>query len=128
MEKVKVILITIVVIVAIAACIAGYFIFARPWAKFDAKFRNDIRQEYIIQDANTRISTYEWFYDQYEQIEATRRNAEIAKGTPEERGILMVLSSMIGEYNSRARMEHTRAQWMPKDLPYQIELEVEELR
>lgn len=121
MSKLKAVLI-------IVACIAGYFLLARPWAEFNADFINDIRQEYIIQDADKRIANYEWFYDQYEQIEATRRNAEIAKGTAEERGILMVLSSMIGEYNSRARMEHTRAQWMPKDLPYQIELEVEELR
>lgn len=122
MSKLKAVLITIAVVLIIVACIAGYFLLARPWTEFNADFINDIRQEYIIQDADKRIANYEWFYDQYEQIEATRRNAEIAKGTPEEKGILMVLSSMIGEYNSRAMMEHTRAQWMPKDLPYQIEL------
>ena len=122
MGKLKIFLICIVLVLIIAICVAAYFMLARPWAEFNADFINDIRQEYIIQDADKRIANYEWFYDQYEQIEATRRNAEIAKGTAEERGILMVLSSMIGEYNSRARMEHTRAQWMPSDLPYQIEL------
>lgn len=121
MNKLKAVIITVAVILVIAAFIVGHFMLARPWARFKADFINDIRQEYIIQDADKRIANYEWFYDQYEQIESTRRNAELAKGTPEERGILMVLSSMIGEYNSRARMEHTRAQWMPADLPYQIE-------
>ena len=87
--------------------------------------QGDIEQEYIIQDARTRVSTYEWFYDQYEQIQATQLKAQIARGTEEEAGIQMVLASMIAEYNAMARKEHTRAQWMPTDLPYQIEMEVE---
>lgn len=52
--------------------------------------------------------------------------AEIAKGTPEEAGIRMVLASMIADYNAMARKQHTRAQWMPSDLPYQIEISLEE--
>lgn len=126
MDKIKAILITVIVLFVIAACVVAYFVFARPWARFDADFRNDIRQEYIIQDAEVRITTYEWFYDQYEQIRATMLKAEIAKGTPEEAGIRMVLASMIAEYNAMARKQHTRAQWMPSDLPYQIEISLEE--
>ena len=116
MDKIKAILITIIVLFVIAACVVAYFVFARPWARFDADFRNDIRQEYIIQDAEVRITTYEWFYDQYEQIRATMLKAEIAKG----------LASMIADYNAMARKQHTRAQWMPSDLPYQIEISLEE--
>ena len=89
--------------------------------KWNAQRVNDIKQEYVIQDARTRVQTYEWFYDMYEQIKATRRKAEIAKGTPEEKGICMVLEGMIAEYNAKANMKYTKAQWMPKDLPYQIE-------
>ena len=126
MDKIKVILITIIVLLVIATCVVAHYVLARPWAKFDAKFKNDIKQEYIIQDADTRIATYEWFYDQYEQIQATRLKAEIAKGTQEESGIQMVLASMIADYNAMARKQHTRAQWMPSDLPYQIEISLEE--
>jgi hypothetical protein len=89
--------------------------------RWNARRVNDIKQEYVIQDARTRVQTYEWFYDMYEQIKSTRRKADIAKGTPEERGIRMVLEGMISEYNAKARMKYTKAQSMPQDLPYQIE-------
>ena len=56
----------------------------------------------------------------YHQIKATRRKAELAKGTPEERGIRMVLEGMIEEYNAKSRMTGTRAQWKPRDLPFEI--------
>lgn len=114
----------IIAALVIVLIIVAYYAFAPAIARVDARVRGDIEQEYIIQDARTRISTYEWFYDQYEQIQATELKARIAKGTEEEAGIRMVLASMIAEYNATARKEHTRAQWMPTDLPYQIEMEV----
>ncbi len=120
--------IVIAIIVAIAVIVGGtliYWAVGPVIAKVDARVQGDIEQEYIIQDARTRVSTYEWFYDQYEQIQATELKARIAKGTEEEAGIKMVLASMIAEYNSMARKEHTRAQWMPTDLPYQIEMEAD---
>ena len=86
----------------------------------NAKRVNDIRESYITQDADVRVNSYEWFYDMYYQIQATKRKAEIAKGTPEERGIRMVLSGMIEEYNAKSRMIGTKAQWKPKDLPFEI--------
>lgn len=120
--------IVIAIIVAIAVVIGGvllHWAIGPAIARIDARVQGDIEQEYIIQDARTRVSTYEWFYDQYEQIQATELKARIARGTEEEAGIQMVLASMIAEYNAMARKEHTRAQWMPADLPYQIEMEVE---
>lgn len=119
------VLIGIIAALVIVLIIVAYYAFAPAIARVDARVRGDIEQEYIIQDARTRVSTYEWFYDQYEQIQATELKARIAKGTEEEAGIRMVLASMIAEYNAMARKEHTRAQWMPTDLPYQIEMEVE---
>jgi hypothetical protein len=105
--------------IGIAAVLA---LFSAPFFhRWNAKRVNDIKQEYIIQDANVRVNTYEWFYDMYEQIEATRRKAEIAKGTPEEKGIRMVLASMISEYNAKSKMTMTKAQWKAADLPYFIE-------
>lgn len=115
----------IIAALVIVLIIVAYYAFTPAIARVDARVRGDIKQEYITQDARTRISTYEWFYDQYEQIQATELKARIAKGTEEEAGIRMVLASMIAEYNAMARKEHTRAQWMPADLPYQIEMEVE---
>lgn len=119
------VLIGIIAALVIVLIIVAYYAFAPAIARVDARVRGDVEQEYIIQDARTRISTYEWFYDQYEQIQATELKARIAKGTEEEAGIRMVLASMIAEYNATARKAHTRAQWMPTDLPYQIEMEVE---
>lgn len=115
----------IIAALVIVLIIVAYYAFAPAIARVDARVQGDIEQEYIIQDARTRISAYEWFYDQYEQIQATELKARIAKGAEEEAGIRMVLASMIAEYNAMARKAHTRAQWMPTDLPYQIEMEVE---
>ena len=119
------VLIGIIAVLVIVLIVVAYYAFAPAVARIDARVQGDIEQEYIIHDARTRVSTYEWFYDQYEQIQATELKARIAKGTEEEAGIQMVLASMIAEYNAMARKEHTRAQWMPADLPYQIEMEVE---
>ncbi len=93
--------------------------------RWNARRVNDIRQEYIIQDARVRVQSYEWFYSMHDEIKATRKKAEIAAGTPEEKGIRMVLESMIAEYNSKSRMMNTKAQWKAMDLPYQIELSYE---
>ena len=124
-DKAKIIIAILVAAVLIIGGTAIHWLLGPTIARIDARVKGDIRQEYIIQDARTRVSTYEWFYDQYEQIQATELKAEIAKGTEEEPGIRMVLASMIAEYNAMARKEHTRAQWMPEDLPYQIQLEAE---
>ena len=115
----------IIAALVIVLIIVAYYAFAPAIARVDARVRGDVEQEDINHDARTRISTYEWFYDQYEQIQATELKARIAKGAEEEAGIRMVLASMIAEYNATARKEHTRARWMPTDLPYQIEMEVE---
>lgn len=114
-EKVLLIIIAILGLVILMVSISP------AYHRWNARRVNDIKQEYVIQDARTRVQTYEWFYDMYEQIQATRRKAEIAKGTPEERGIRMVLEGMISEYNAKARMRYTKAQWMLRDLPYSIE-------
>lgn len=96
-------------------------LFTPLFHRWNARRVNAIKQAYIVQDANVRVNAYEWFYDMYEQVEATRRKADIAKGTPEEKGIRMVLSSMIAEYNAKSRMTATKAQWKAADLPYYIE-------
>lgn len=109
-------------IILIVICVAVVILLATPFFhRWNAQRVNDIKQEYIIQDANVRINTYEWFYDMHEQIEATRRKAEIAKGSPEEKGIRMILASMISEYNAKSKMTMTKAQWKAADLPYFIE-------
>jgi hypothetical protein len=89
-----------------------------------AKFTNDNRTPYILQDARKRIADYEWFYDMYAQIEATSLKFRIAKEQKleEATGISMVLASMISEYNARSRMQ-TRSMWKAEDLPYEIEME-----
>ena len=124
-DKAKIVIAIIVAIVVVVGMVLLHWTIGPAIARIDARVQGDIEQEYIIQDARTRVSTYEWFYDQYEQIQATEMKAQIARGTEEEAGIQMVLASMIAEYNAMARKEHTRAQWMPTDLPYQIEMEVE---
>lgn len=99
----------------------GIFTMTPMFHRWYAVYTNDIKEPYIVQDAHIRVSTYEWFYDMYGEIEATRKKAQIAAGSQEEKGIRMVLEGMIAEYNAMASKKATRAQWMPTDLPYKIE-------
>lgn len=84
--------------------------------------------------ATTVISNYEWFYDQYNQIEAMRMNiASISetintcKGEERQRkntelqGLKLVLNNSIAEYNSKSR-QITRKLWKSETLPYQLEM------
>jgi hypothetical protein len=73
-----------------------------------------------VTSPNAIIQNYEYFYSMNAEIDATKRKAVIAKGTEEEKGIKMVLESMIAEYNAKSRMI-TRNMWKAQDLPYQIE-------
>jgi len=111
----------LIVILALAV-LAGIvrLAYSVGFARWHARRVNDIRQEYVIQDANKRIAGYEWFYAQYNEIEATRLKAEIAKGTQEETGIRQVLASMIAEYNAKADSVMTVGQWRASDLPNHI--------
>jgi hypothetical protein len=63
---------------------------------------------------------YQWFYDQYNAIQAQQANYNSANGSPEQSGMKMVLNNSIAEYNSRSKQIH-RNLWKPTDLPYQLE-------
>lgn len=76
-----------------------------------------------VVNANAIIYNYEWYYDQWNQIQATRANLFVLEpSSVEYTGTVMVLNQMIGEYNSKSS-QITRNLWMPKqDVPYQIPL------
>lgn len=68
------------------------------------------------------VSNYEWFYDQYNSIQAQTANYRaLPENAVERQGMLMVLNNNISEYNSKSK-QITRALWKAKDLPYQLEL------
>jgi hypothetical protein len=80
-----------------------------------------------VTSAEAIIGNYEWFYSMKSEIDATRMKYQIAEKSKlsEADGILMVLNSMIAEYNAKSRMK-SRNLWKASDLPYQIELEAKE--
>ena len=81
----------------------------------------DIEEMYKVQDADNRLYNYQWFFDQYNQIQATANNAMLLEGD-EKKGTLMVLNSMIAEYNSKASQERNAAKWKSARLPQYIDL------
>lgn len=111
----------VVIVVFVLAALVGIYFGLPHFHTYNAKRQGDINEQYLIQNANVRVSSYEWFYTMHDEIIATRKKAVIAKGEPEEKGIRMVLASMIAEYNAKSRMTVTKAQWKARDLPYQIE-------
>lgn len=75
-----------------------------------------------VTDPNAIIGNYQWFYDQYNAIQAQKANiAATPQDAPERRGMILVLNNSIAEYNSRSK-QITRNLWKAQDLPYQIEL------
>lgn len=66
------------------------------------------------------ITNYQWFYDQYNAIQAQKANVlAMQKDAPERIGMILVLNNAIAEYNSRSK-QITRNLWKAEDLPYQI--------
>ena len=90
-------------------------------ARSIATWENDIRQEFKVQDADNRLYNYQWFYDQYQQCNATAQNVKLLNGD-EKTGTLMVLNSMIAEYNSKSSQIINAALFKADDLPYKLEL------
>ena len=79
-----------------------------------ARWNNDLEQEWIIQDANKRLSNYEWFYDQYGIIKSTASKVKLTEGEEQK--------AMVEAYKSRSKQSMTRALWKAPDLPYQINI------
>lgn len=86
-----------------------------------AVWENDLAQEYKIQDVDNRLYNYQWFYDQYQACIATANNAKILDGE-ERKGTIMVLNSMIAEYNSKSSQVIDAALFKGRDLPSRLEL------
>lgn len=86
-----------------------------------AVWGNDLAQEYKIQDVDNRLYNYQWFYDQYNACVATANNVKILDGE-ERKGTLMVLNSMISEYNSKASQTINAALFKGRDLPQRLAL------
>ena len=116
----KTIVITILLLLAMFLCVIVYYAFGRKFARMDARFQNDMKQEYLVQDAKSRIQNYEWFYEQYEAIKSTASKANLSEGV-ERTSIRMILADQIAEYNSRSKQTMTRALWKSDSLPYQID-------
>jgi hypothetical protein len=86
-----------------------------------ATWSNDLKQEYKVQNVNNRLYNYQWFYDQYQACKATAANAKLLEGD-EQKGTLMVLNSMIAEYNSKSSQVIDAALFKANDLPYRLDI------
>lgn len=108
------------VIIAIAVLIVVYIIVALVFSFWPFSVVNGITKKVV--NANSIIQNYEWFYDQFNAIQAQKANiAAMKDDAPEKPGMTMVLNNAIAEYNSRSR-QITRNLWKASDLPYQIKL------
>lgn len=106
------------VIMAILALVAAYTIFALVFSFWPFSVAAGVAKKVV--NPNAIVQNYEWFYDQYNAIQAQEANiAALPDDAPEKPGMKMVLNNAIGEYNSRSR-QITRNLWKAGDLPYQI--------
>lgn len=118
MKKTFTIIMLSIVIIFISVLFHGC---TKEQAHAVATWSNDIKQEFKVQDVDNRLYNYQWFYDQYQQCKATAANAKLLEGD-EQKGTLMVLNSMIAEYNSKSSQIVNAALFKADDLPYRLEL------
>mgnify|MGYP003293602613 CR=1 FL=1 len=93
----------------------------RAFHAWNAERVGDIDEMYKVQNADNRLYNYQWFFEQYNQISATANNVKVLTGD-ERTGTLMVLNSMIAEYNSKASQTRNAAKFKSDSLPYRIEI------
>ena len=98
-------------------------VFSLSGCKALIRWWGGVEKEVIVHSGRSQVGNYEWYFDQYHACKATAQKVKIAEGTPEENQIRMVLVSMVEEYNSRSRMNWTRATWKAEELPYQLSME-----
>lgn len=111
----------LILVLIFMSLVGGLFSSCVPFAKWHSRLKGDMDQEYIVQDARNRILSYDWYYDQYSQIEAQRANIEMMNQDASELdGMVRVVNSMIGEYNAKSR-QYNHNLWKAGDLPYQID-------
>lgn len=82
-----------------------------------------------VVNENAIVNNYEWYYDQYNAIQSQRANVRVIEQMPKSdkqqadlAGTVMVLNSMVADYNSRSK-QITRNLWKPNDIPHTISLE-----
>jgi hypothetical protein len=107
-------------LIAITACLVSTSC-TRAFHKWNAERVGDIIEYYEVESASNRLYNYQWFFDQYNQIKATAANVKLLDGD-DKKGTLMVLNSMIAEYNSRSAQERNRGKYKDDALPDRIEL------
>jgi hypothetical protein len=110
-----------VLFMVIAFCFSGCGILKSLNATY-ANYRGEVDANYMVQDAHNRILSYDWYYDQFAQIQAQIANIEaIDKSDGTRDGMIRVVNSMIGEYNSKSR-QYNHNLWKAQDLPQSIEM------
>jgi hypothetical protein len=117
MKRWCIVLIVILAIISLSGCGVLKDIHATY-----ANYRGEVVSNYMVQDARNRILSYDWYYDQYGQIQAQIANVEsLQDGDDTRGGMIRVINSMIGEYNSKSR-QYNHAMWKADDLPYELEM------
>ena len=105
-----------------ATCVFLWLVVSAGLSIWPFSVARDLSQKVV--NANSIIYNYEWFYDQWNQIQATRANLFVLEeGSVDYNGTVMVLNQMISEYNSNSS-KITRKLWKPTDgdLPHSIPL------
>jgi len=107
-------------IVIIAVIITAYILCSLVFSFWPFSVAKGVTEKVV--NANAIIQNYEWFYDQYNAIQAQKANIAILPDDAiEKQGMTMVLNNTIAEYNSKSR-QITRNLWKAQDLPYQISI------
>jgi hypothetical protein len=83
------------------------------------RWANDMREIDYAQDVDNRVSSYEWFYDMHQQIEAYKVQYELEKDPDIKSGVRNILNRQIAQYNANSQ-KYFKAMWKGRGLPDEI--------
>lgn len=136
----KVVFMVVGAIVAVIIISIGAFFIKNEWQRGTANYRGETGQiERTRANADFRIQSYDWFFDQCSAIQAAEGQIEVQEqeldGADEDRAgrietNLVALRnrriSLITEYNGEAAKEKTSGPFRSADLPAHININNEE--
>ena len=85
------------------------------------RWANDMREIDRVEDVDNRMSSYSWFYDQYNAIQAYQIQYDSDTDPDRKAAVKMILNREIAKYNSNSQ-KYFMAAWKGNGLPESIEL------
>ncbi len=143
MSKTRIILVVIAAIVAVLVLSVGLMFVTGTISIFTAPFRGEVEKNELVEaDGSYRIAAYDEFYklcssikSKNDQIKIFTNELAVTENKSRKVQLLSAITAqqnvkaeLVNEYNSKAASEYTKGQFRDSDLPYEIDMDSENIQ